>query len=110
MLGGMVTPTALNLGCGLRKRPECLNVDVVESVTPDLGYFSFDYFTADSAWGFYSRARFSFVERCLVFPTGRFSGLFARWANRHPAFYERRLAWIFPAWFLIFKLKAERAA
>ena len=27
------------------------------------------------------------------------------WANRHPALYEQRFAWIWPAWFLIFKLR-----
>lgn len=172
------TPQALNLGCGQRKRPDCLNVDARASLAPDLvwnldqrpyplprghferiyahdvvehlasvqdfveeahallapggvleittphyscsnsftdpthrhhlGYFSFDYFTAGSGWSFYSPVRFSIVERTLVFPAGRLSGLFARWANRHPALYERRLAWIFPAWFLIFKLKAEK--
>ena len=172
------TPKSLNLGCGLRKRPDCLNVDILEAVAPDLvwdldrrpyplprghferiyaldvvehlqsvqafveethsllapggvleittphyscsnsftdpthrqhlGYFSFDYFTESSSWSFYSSARFSIVERSLVFPAGRLTSLFARWANKHPALYERRLAWIFPAWFLIFRLRAER--
>lgn len=172
------TPRFLNLGCGLNKRPDCLNVDIVESVAPDLvwdldrrpyplprghferiyaqdvvehlqnvqgfveeahsllapggvleittphyscsnsftdpthrqhlGYFSFDYFTEASSWKFYSSVRFSIMERTLVFPHGRLTSLFARWANRHPALYERRLAWIVPAWFLIFRLRAER--
>jgi hypothetical protein len=30
----------------------------------------------------------------------------SRFANRHPELYERRLTWIWPAWFLIFKLRA----
>jgi hypothetical protein len=32
-----------------------------------------------------------------------------RWANRHPALYEGRWTWIWPAWFLIFKLRAVKA-
>lgn len=71
-----------------------------------LGYFSFDYFTDDSPWSFYSEARFHVVERVLVFHPGRFGKYFARWANRHPALYEQRFAWVLPAWFLIFRLAA----
>jgi len=169
-------PRSINLGCGLRKRPDCLNVDLRESVAPDLvvdldrrpyplprdhfqhayafdviehlgdvqgfleevhaalapdgileittphfscansysdpthrrhlGYFSFDDFTDASPRGFYSPARFEIAHRQIVFHNARIDGLMARFANRHPAFYERRLTWIFPAWFLIFKLRA----
>ena len=73
-----------------------------------LGYFSFDYFTDKSVWNFYSPARFTITERLLVFHTSRFNRVVAWCANRYPAFYERRLAWVFPAWFLIFKLRAEK--
>lgn len=69
-----------------------------------LGCFSFDYFTDRSGWNFYSEVRFEIALRVLVFPPGRLSGLFARWANRHPEIYERRFAWIVPAWFLHFEL------
>ena len=75
-----------------------------------LGYFSFDYFTDDSAWNFYSPARFSVVERTLVFQHSLLNRFVAPWANRHAARYEQRWCWLFPAWFLIFKLKAEAAA
>ena len=54
--------------------------------------------------------RFEIVERLLVFRHGLGGRLLARFANRHPELYERRLAWIFPAWFLIFKLRAVKAA
>lgn len=171
-------PRRLNLGCGLKKRPDAFNVDLRPAVGPDLvwdlerrpyplprghfetiwaldvvehladiqgfleeahallapggileittphfscansftdpthrhhlGYFSFDYFTDASPWSFYSGVRFEIAERILVFPTGRVSGRISRWANRHPALYERRLAWIWPAWFLIFKLRAVK--
>jgi len=71
-----------------------------------LGYFSLDYFTAHLNWNFYTDVRFEIAERVLVFYPGRLGGLVSRFANRHPALYERRFAWIFPAWFLIFKLRA----
>jgi len=172
-------PRRLNLGCGERKRADCLNVDLRPRVEPDLvwdldrrpyplprghfeyiyaldvvehlasvqdfveeahallapggileittphyssansftdpthrhhlSYFSFDYFTAGSQWSFYSGARFEIAERTLVFSMTLPDKLVSRFANRHPAAYERRLAWIWPAWFLIFKLRALEA-
>lgn len=169
-------PRRLNLGAGLKKRPDCLNVDlrgepdltwdldrhpyplprdhfeliyvsdvvehlasvqdfmeevhsllapggIVEITTPHfscansytdpthrhhLGYFSFDYFTEISPWNFYTAIRFETVERFLAFHPGRLASLVARFANRHPELYERRFAWIWPAWFLIFKLRAVK--
>lgn len=171
-------PRQLNLGCGLKKRPDCVNLDLRPAVVPDLiwdlekrpyplprghfehiwaldvvehlhnlqdfveeayelltpggileittphfsssnsytdpthrhhlGYFSFDYFTDASQWSFYSGARFEIAERLLVFYNGRADRLIARWAKRHPETYERRLAWLWPAWFLIFKLRAVK--
>ncbi|HVS62087.1 MAG TPA: methyltransferase domain-containing protein [Thermoanaerobaculia bacterium] len=71
-----------------------------------LGYYSFDYFTDESPWSFYSEARFEIEHRNIAFHPGRISKFFAAWANRHPALYERRLCWIFPAWFLFFRLRA----
>jgi SAM-dependent methyltransferase len=73
-----------------------------------LGYFSFDYFTADHAWNFYTAVRFEVVERILVFANSPVDRLLSRFANRKPELYERRLAWIFPAWFLIFRLRAVK--
>ena len=71
-----------------------------------LGYFSFDYFTAGSQWGFYSGVRFEIAQRALVFHMSLPGKLMSRFANRRPELYERRLTWIWPAWFLIFKLRA----
>jgi SAM-dependent methyltransferase len=171
-------PRRVNLGCGTQKRPDCLNVDLRESVAPDLvldlgsrpyplprdhfeyayaldviehlddvqgfleevhsilapggtleittphfscansysdpthrkhlGYFSFDDFTGHSPRNFYSPVRFEMAARLLVFHSSLPDRALARFANRHPAFYERRLTWIFPAWFLIFKLRAVK--
>jgi SAM-dependent methyltransferase len=171
-------PQQLNLGCGRRRRPDCLNVDVRAEVEPDmafdlncrpyplprghfqhiyandvvehladvkdfveevhellapggileittphfssgnsfadpthrhhLGYFSFDYFTGGSSWNFYSAVRFEIAERQLVFYNTPLDRLAAHLANRHPDLYEKRFAWLFPAWFLIFKLRAVK--
>jgi SAM-dependent methyltransferase len=169
-------PRRLNLGCGLRKRPDCWNVDlrgepdlvwdldrrpwplprnhfehiyafdvvehvasvqdfveeahallapggILEITTPHfscansftdpthrhhLGYFSFDYFTDASQWSFYSQVRFEVAERILVFHQRRPDRLVARFANRHPQIWEQRFAWLWPAWFLIFKLRAVK--
>jgi SAM-dependent methyltransferase len=171
-------PRRLNLGCGLKPRPDCLNVDlrgqpdlvwdlerrpyplprdhfeaiyaldvvehladvpgfmeeahallapdgVLEISTPHFscansytdpthrhhfGYFSFDYFTDASQWSFYTPVRFAIVERILVFQPRLPDRLVARLANRHPELYERRFAWLCPAWFLIFRLRAVKPA
>lgn len=178
LMHGADLPRRLNLGCGMKKRPDCLNVDLRPSVGPDLvwdlekrpyplprdhfehiwaldvvehladlqdfveeahallapggileittphfssanaftdpthrhrlGYFSFDYFTDGSEWSFYSGARFEIAERLLVFHNRWLDRRMANWANRHPEIYERRLAWLWPAWFLIFKLRAVK--
>ena len=73
-----------------------------------LGYFSFDDFTGASPRAFYSGVRFEIAERQIVFRNSLLDRVMARLANRHPAFYERRIPWIFPAWFLIFKLRAVK--
>ena len=71
-----------------------------------LGYFSFDYFTEKHDLNFYTGARFEIVERQIVFQHGVVNRLVARLANRHPSGYEQRFAWMFPAWFMIFRLRA----
>lgn len=73
-----------------------------------LGYFSFDYFTDHSPWNFYSPVRFSIAARQIVFHPSRLNRLIAWAAHKRPDLYERRWAWIFPAWFLIFRLRAEK--
>ena len=75
-----------------------------------LGYFSFDYFTASSSLNFYSDARYEYEQRILAFQQRRSARLLAWFANRHPQWYEQRLAWIYPAWFLIVKLRALKAS
>jgi SAM-dependent methyltransferase len=67
-------------------------------------YFSFDYFDADHAFGFYSAARFKRARAQIVFYPSVVNKLVHRAANRWPLAYERRWAWIFPAWFLSIEL------
>lgn len=175
-MSAAVPPRELNLGCGMKRRDGCLNVDKVERVQPDLlwdldrypyplpashfrrifvgdviehlqnvsdfmleshrlleaggsieittphfscansytdpthrhhlGYFSFDYFTPDHEFNFYTGARFEIVERQIVFHHTLVNRIVRRLANRYPAEYERRFAWMFPAWFMILRLRA----
>lgn len=71
-----------------------------------LSVFSFDYFCKHEL-DYYSRARFGLKARHIQFQGGRFSrSVVSRVANRFPAFYEHRLAWMLPAWFLSFELEA----
>ena len=65
-----------------------------------LSYFSFDYFDADHQLAFYSKARLKRRRVQIVFYPTWPNKIVHRLANRCPAAYERRWAWIFPAWFL----------
>jgi hypothetical protein len=70
--------------------------------------FSFDYFGADHALSFYSRARFTRWPAQIVFYPTLVNKLVHRLANRRPEAYERRWAWMFPAWFLSIDLEARK--
>jgi hypothetical protein len=65
-----------------------------------LSYFSFDYFDAGHGLAFYSTARFKRRQVEIVFHPSWPNKIVHRLANRRPAAYEQRWAWIFPAWFL----------
>jgi SAM-dependent methyltransferase len=75
------------------------------------GWHSFDYVTGEHEHSFYTRARFRYRERQMVFCPTLVNRLVWRLANRCPAKYEQRWAWMFPAWFLYFELEVvkERA-
>ena len=72
------------------------------------GRFTFDYFTAGHQLNFYSQARFHANDVRLVFHPTLFNKLVWRIANRWPRFYERRLTWILPAWFVNATLKVVK--
>ncbi len=71
-----------------------------------LSLFSFDCFSDQHKYSYYSGARFQIVKRQLTFegPWIR-KYLLTKIANANPRFYEKHLAWIFPAWFMYFELK-----
>ena len=171
-------PKKVNLGCGRKRLPDCVNVDRVAEVQPDvvhdldlhpypfaeasfdevhaydviehladivafmreisriarpgakvivttphfscanaftdpthrhqLSYFSLDYFTRDHPWNFYGDTGFAIAKRSLIFHPTWVNKVVHRLANRSPAAYERRWAWMFPAWFLYFELTVRK--
>ena len=68
-------------------------------------WFSFHYFTGENQWEFYSGCRFRRLQTHLQFYPSILNKLVSRLASRFPEAYERRWAWIFPAWFLFFELE-----
>jgi SAM-dependent methyltransferase len=69
------------------------------------GYFSLDTVTGAHAHDYYTQIRYRMVRRAIEFyktPVGKIA---SRLANRRPVGYERRWAWIFPAWFIVFELE-----
>ena len=70
--------------------------------------FSFDYFDPSHALGFYSQAHFKRVRTQIVFYPTLTNKIVHRFANRRPQSYERRWAWMFPAWFLSIELEAVK--
>jgi SAM-dependent methyltransferase len=72
------------------------------------GRFSFAYFTGEHEFDFYSAARFRTRQAKIVFHPSLLNKLVWRLANRYPAAYERRWAWVFPAWFLYFELEVRK--
>jgi SAM-dependent methyltransferase len=69
------------------------------------GITSMDYLEAGHALCFYTGARFRVVSRRIFFEPSLLNSVVLRLANRYPERYERRFAWIFPAWFLSFELE-----
>ena len=72
--------------------------------------FSLNYFTGEHEFSFYSDRRFKRKANQIVFASTFVNKIVHRLANRFPAEYERRWAWIFPAWFLYFELEVVKDA
>jgi hypothetical protein len=68
-------------------------------------YFSFHYFTGDHDFDFYTNKRFRSRGAQIIFYPSLINKLIWRLANRYPHAYERRWAWLFPAWFLNIELE-----
>lgn len=73
-----------------------------------LSYFSFDYFTGEHQFAFYTQKRFLRRGARIVFYPTLLNKLVWRLANRYPEAYERRWAWLFPAWFLSVELEVVK--
>ena len=73
-----------------------------------LSYFSFDYFTGDDEFGFYTDRRYRKRRAQIVFYPTMANKLVWRMANRFPRTYEQRWAWLFPAWFLSVDLEVVK--
>lgn len=71
-------------------------------------WFSFHYFTGENEFPFYTAARFRRQVSKIVFTHTLVNRLVWQLANRWPAAYERRWAWLFPAWFLYFELAVTK--
>lgn len=72
------------------------------------GRFSFDYFTGEHEFSFYTHARFRRRSSQIMFSPTLLNKLIWRLANRYPEEYERRWAWTFPAWFLYVELEVQK--
>ena len=66
---------------------------------------SFHYVTGEHKFSFYTRAKFRRIHSQIVFYPSLLNKIVHRLANRYPEKYERRWAWMFPAWFLSFELE-----
>lgn len=71
-------------------------------------YFSFDYFTGEHEFDFYSDRRFRRRKSQIFFHPTLVNKVVWRLANRYPHAYEHRWAWLFPAWFLSFELEVVK--
>ncbi len=71
---------------------------------------SFNYFTGDNEFDFYTPCRFRRRAATIVFHPTLLNKVVRRLAARWPAAYERRWAWVFPAWFLYFELEVLKEA
>lgn len=74
------------------------------------GFFSFDYLTGDNELSYYSSVRFRKRSVQLIFYPSMVNKIVWRLANRYPEAWERRWAWIFPAWFLNVELEVVKPA
>jgi SAM-dependent methyltransferase len=71
-------------------------------------WFSLHYFTGENEFPFYTHVRFRRRVTTLVFTTTLIDRVAWKLANRWPREYERRWAWLFPAWFLYFELEVVK--
>lgn len=83
----------------------CMNAFTDPTHRHFFGWSSFHYVTGERELSFYTSKRFRRRTSRIVFFPGLANKLVHRLANRYPEAYEKRWAWIFPAWFLYFELE-----
>jgi SAM-dependent methyltransferase len=86
----------------------CANTFTDPTHLHHLGYFSFHYFTGEDNFASLSQRRFRHRSIRLIFAPSLLNKIVWRLANRFPRAYERRWAWLFPAWFLSFELEVVK--
>jgi SAM-dependent methyltransferase len=84
----------------------CANTFTDPTHRHQFGWRSFDYFEPGHGQYYYTGGRFHVVRRTLRFHGGPLDAVVRRVAARWPDWYEHRLAWVFPAWYLEFELRA----
>jgi SAM-dependent methyltransferase len=72
------------------------------------GHNSFDYMTGEHQCAFYTNKLFRRRLREIIFYPTSLNKIVGRFANRWPRAYERRWAWMFPAFFLYFELEVVK--
>lgn len=70
--------------------------------------FTFDYFADGHELSFYSECRFRSRSVKLIFHPTLVNKIVWRLANKFPEAYERRWAWIFPAFFIHVELEVVK--
>ncbi len=71
-------------------------------------YATLDYVTGASDIEHYTKVRFRKLHSTIVFYPSLVNKIVWRFANRYPVAYERRWAWLFPAWYLYFELVVQK--
>lgn len=86
----------------------CVNSYIDPTHVRHLSASSMDYFTAGHPLNFYGSEGFEVLQKRILFQPTLVNKLVSRLADRWPVEYERRWAWIFPAWFLGFRLRIRK--
>ena len=83
----------------------CANTYIDPTHKHQFGHGSFHYVTCENAFSFYTDKLYRRRVSRIVFAESIVNKVVSWLANRFPESYERRWAWIFPAWFLYFELE-----
>lgn len=87
----------------------CLNAFTDPSHRSHFTFSTFDYFLPGAPFA-PETGDFEILSRKLFFRPSLWNKFVWRLANRFPQRYERRWAWIFPAWFMEVKLLVKKRA